>query len=179
MKLKTILITFAAVAVAAGAFAQNPMPRKGHRQTGMPVNSQAATTAEQSLSQAISLMTAALPIYDGYRVKSIHQAHQALVILEKATAPGRTPRQKPQVKDHVPSKHAHAKYTADQIAASQNQMNQGLQALQAASNALASAGSNKRTMNAAAKVQTAISDAATALSIHANGANRRGKQIQP
>lgn len=172
MKLATLTISSLVVVLACTAAAQTRQTRV-QKETKPVFNTQALSATQADLSAAISSMTSALPIYDGDRVKSIHFAHRALLIIDHQLSGGKSaPRQKPAAHDHVPSKTAHAKYTPSQIASSQAAMNQGLQSLNKAmtdyQSAVAVRTTNKGVTNAANMISQAISEANQAIAIHAH-----------
>ena len=170
MKLATLSASILVIACCGIASAQG-RPR-ARQATAKPVfNSQALAATQADLVAAISSMTSALPIYDGDRVKSIHLAHRALLIVDHEIAGNKAAaRQTPKVHDHVPSKNAHVKYTPQQVAASQAAMNQGLQSLnKAASDYQAAAGgasANKGASKAYGFIGQAIGEANAAIAIH-------------
>ncbi len=172
-RVKSILaiIALATVGLQSAALAQTPNPRRPHARPAA-TNPQALAALQTDLTSAINSMTGALPIYDGFRVKSIHAAHRALVIVDRAIAGTQAMvRPKPTVRDHVPSNRAHAKYTQQQIAASQTAMQQGLAALtQAQADLNAAASGGKKAMAVSQDLQRAVADANTALNIHSGGA---------
>ena len=157
--------------VAATATAQG---NYRHRTTAptIPANGQALSALQQDLVTAIEAMKSALPIYDGNRVRAINQAHQTLLIVDKAlSGVNAVKRIKPTVTDHVASSSAHTKYTAKQIEASQASMKKGYAALQQAwKDMQAAAGSNpnRQAINASKHLQTAQTEANTAINIHAS-----------
>ena len=174
MKIANLTLTVLAIAACSATYAQGkPRMREA---TARPVfNAQALAAVQSDLGSALAAMTSALPIYDGDRVKSIHFAHRALVIVDGELAGGKAAfRKQPKVRDHVPSKTAHAKYTPQQIAASQTAMNQGLQYLQKAASDYQTAtggvtgtSANSRVTKAAGLIGQAIGEATAAIAIHA------------
>ena len=104
MKIANLTLTVLAIAACSATYAQGkPRMREA---TARPVfNAQALAAVQSDLGSAIAAMTSALPIYDGDRVKSIHFAHRALVIVDGELAGGKAAfRKQPKVRDHVPSK---------------------------------------------------------------------------
>ena len=170
----TIAVSFG-LTLATIAPAQVIIQRHGHKNVIRTTTINPALTALQGdLISAITSMKAALPIYDGNRVRAIHATHNALVLVDHAMlGPKASARVRPTVSDNVKFKQAHAKYSADQIAASQANMQNGLGYLQAAWKDLQTAvGSNPN--NAGLRVgddlQKAVAEANAALALHANKA---------
>lgn len=167
MKLTTVLVALSLTAIGFCQATQpiQRVPRPHVRRQAQTANPQALATIQSSLAAAIQSMTSALPIYDGYRVKSIHAAHKALMIVDRMISGANVQvRPKPTVHDHVKSTKAHSRYSQQQIASSQAAMQQGLADLQQALSGPAITG--KQASKAAALVQTAITDATTAIQIH-------------
>ena len=125
MKLNRIFVALMLVIACAGAQAQvnHGGQRKGqHRNPTAPViapNPQSLSALQNDLSTAIQYMEAALPIYDGNRVKAIHAAHRALAIVDKAINANAGPRNMSKAKDHVASGSAKGKYNNESISQSQ------------------------------------------------------------
>jgi len=164
------------MSLASASQAQVIIQQKGHRKV---IRSNATTQVNPSLSalqtdliSAITAMKAALPIYDGNRVRSIHAAHNALVIVDHALLGAKASfRAKPMVNDNVRFKTAHSRYSSDQIAASQSQMQSGLSYLQSAWKDLQNAvGANPNTsgLKVGDDLQTAAAEATAAIALHAN-----------
>ncbi len=171
MKLNRILIGVLVIAsLGASAGAQQTTVRQRQHTTMTAANPQALAALQKDLIAAIQAMTSALPIYDGNRVHSIHAAHQALMIVDRAiSGKNAVVRTKPQVNDKVGSKGAHAKYTAQQISQSQGNMQTGLNALnQAVKDLQTAAGSapNKQATNVSTHLNTAISECNKAIALH-------------
>jgi len=171
-QLRPFLALLIAASLAAMTQAQTIIVRGGHRHQTSPVVGQALSALQQDLILAISDMKAALPIYDGNRVRSIHAAHQTLLIVDRAISGAKAPaRQRPDVNDKVGSAHAKEKYSVQQLFTSQTTMRQGLKALQQAWKDMQVAeGStpNKQGLKASADLQKAITEANTAIGLHAN-----------
>ena len=178
MKFNRVCLAIALAALlAVGAGAQgvrgtgqrrNTLPNTGG--TSVPANPASLSALQSDLTSAIQAMEAALPIYDGYRVKSIHAAHRALGIVDRAITKGAAARPASKARDHVPSSGAHNRYSSQQIAQSQANMRQGLTALsQAMKDLQSAAGSNpnKHAVEVRNLLTKAIQDANTAISIHA------------
>jgi hypothetical protein len=171
MKLNRIFFAML-LALSVTALATAQAPAKQHRRPGVVAasNSQALASLQKDLIAAIQSMSQALPIYDGNRVRSIHAAHRALVVVDHAIlGANATQRQKPTVHDNVQFKQAHTKYTSQQIAQSQANMEQGLAALnQAMKDFQAAVGStpNKAGTKVAGHLQTSMSEANKAISMH-------------
>ena len=168
--MKTIRTILVALAVSSALLASAQVHRT--RTTVAPNNGAALTALQNDLQGAITQMEAALPIYDGYRVKSIHAAHEALGIVDKViSGAGASARPMSTAKDHIPSGTAKHKYTPQQLASSQADMQQGLNSLQGAAGAFQTAmqgqSSTKRSQRLSSLIQKAITDATTALNIHA------------
>lgn len=177
MKLNRILLGTAVVAaLTSGAVAQvrgtgQHRPRAHSGTVVRPANSQALAALQSDLAAAIQSMEAALPIYDGYRVKSIHATHRALGIVDKALVTNAAARQASKAKDHIPSGNARGRYNSEQISQSQSNMRQGLAALMTAEKDLqAAAGSNpnKQALEVQKLIAKAVQDANTAVNIHAS-----------
>lgn len=161
------------IALLVAVSAQSPVTR-GQRLPGsgavVPANAQALSALQNDLATAIQSMEAALPIYDGYRVKSIHAAHRALAIVDHSINRNATTRPASKATDTVKSHQAHSKYNQQQIAQSQQDMEQGLAALnQAQKDLQAAAGSNpnKHAYQVQKLIAKAIQDATTAIGLHA------------
>ncbi|MDR3692190.1 MAG: hypothetical protein P4L46_22605 [Fimbriimonas sp.] len=178
MKLIRSLMLVSLVATIVGTAGAQSSIRRGHAHnsvtTSNPAVTQAISSLQQDLIAAVAAMKAALPIYEGNRVRSIHAAHASLVIVDHVMyGKNAAVRPKPSVTDHVAAKHAKSKYTAQQIEASQESMKQGLAALQAAVKDLQVAEGNTPNRQGAIvsnHLQKAIQDATTAISLHANQA---------
>ena len=164
--IRTALALLITASLAASAAAQHGRIHI----TGAPANPQALAALQQDLINAIETMKSALPIYDGNRVRSIHQAHEALVIVDRAIAGANAVvRAKPTASDTIASKTAHTKYTPQQIAASQATMRKGYAALQQAYKDLqVAAGSNpnQKAINVNKHLQTAGTEATKAIALH-------------
>ena len=158
--------------VAASASAQGGNRRRIVTPPAVPANPQALSALQQDLITAIDSMKSALPIYDGNRVRAIHQAHQTLQIVDKAiSGVNALKRAMPAVTDHVPSGTAHAKYNSQEIQTSQASMRKGLAALQQAWKDMQSAAGsnpNRQAINASKHLQTSQSEASTAIALHAS-----------
>ncbi len=169
MKLARFALAMAAgLAVAAMASAQYV---QGGRTYGPVVTSKALLALQRDLITAIQDMKAGLPIYDGDRVRSLHAAHAALVIVDSAISGNKIKRPALNVKDDQPSGRAHEKYAKEQIAQSQVQMRQGYAALQQAWNDLeAAVGStpNQKGKRVAIQLQNAGAEAQKAIALHAS-----------
>lgn len=167
MKLATLTITSLLI---AGSCVSSAQLQHARRQTKPTFNTQALAATQSDLIAAISSMTSALPIYDGNRVRSIHLAHRALVMIDRQLSGAQTQQRKaPMVRDHIASKTAHSKYTPQQIAASQAAMNQGLQSLnKAASDYQVAAGNTnaKGPVAAFGFINQSIREANAAIAIH-------------
>ena len=168
-----------ALAVAFGFAAVAPAQviiRHGHRPTVIsgPTNQTGLNAIQSDLISAIGSMKSALPIYDGNRVRAIHAAHNALVLVDHAIAGARAAkRPSPTVTDHVKFANAKSKYNQQQIAASQTSMEEGLNYLKLAYRDLeATVGStpNKQGIKAGELIQKSEREAATALALHGNRA---------
>jgi len=169
--IRTALALMIVAAFAGTATAQTNI-RHGHNyMTGAPANRQALAALQQDLINAIETMKSALPIYDGNRARSIHQAHEALVIVDRAIAGANAVvRPKPTATDNIASKTAHTKYTQQQIVASQATMRKGYAVLQQAYKDLqvaAGANPNQKAVNVNTHLQTAGSEATKAIALHA------------
>jgi hypothetical protein len=163
------LVLFASVAIAA--FGQSNYARGRNRSNVIPPNPQALATMQVDLTNAIEAMKVALPIYDGDRVKSIHEAHEALLIVDQAKdGINAIVRVKPNPKDNVTSASAHSKYTKDQIVSSQTTMRKAYKLLQQAWKDLQLASGskpNKKAVSAANHLLAAGTEANKAIAIHA------------
>jgi hypothetical protein len=174
MKVNRYFVALFLVAAACGAFAQTtPVthPKGQHHSPGMAANPQALAALQTDLAAAIQSMETALPIYDGNRVRSIHAAHRALAIVDKAINVGATARPASTAKDHVPSSSAKGKYSNESIAQSQTNMRQGLGSLGSAQKDLqAAAGStpNKHALEVQKLLNKAVSEATTAIGLHSS-----------
>ena len=178
MKLnRNIVVLFFVTAIVSGATAQvnqGVHPRGQHRNPttqGTPANPQALAALQTDLTTAIQAMETALPIYDGNRVRSIHAAHRALALVDKAIKLNATARPASKAKDHIPSGTAHGKYNAQAIAQSQTNMRQGLGSLTSAQKDLqTAAGStpNKHAFEVQKLLSKAISEANTAIGLHSS-----------
>jgi hypothetical protein len=165
--MKTLRTFLVAILVSTALMAS----AQGHRSRTVPNNGAALNALQSQLATAVQQMEAALPIYDGYRVKSVHAAHEALVIVDKVISGAHAAVRPPSTaRDMVSSGAAKSKYTAERISASQTHMQNGLNSLEAAANAFQSAmtgqASTKRSEKLAALLQRAITNARTSLDLH-------------
>jgi hypothetical protein len=164
------------VAIAACASAQtNGIIQKGRRHnpttTGTPANPQALAALQGDLAAAIQAMEAALPIYDGNRVRSIHAAHHALAVVDKSINLNAAARPASKAKDHIASGTAHSHYKNESITQSQTNMRNGLASLTTAQRDLqAAAGStpNKHALEVQKLLTKAVAEANTAISLHSS-----------
>jgi hypothetical protein len=161
------------ISVAGSASAQiGVWHRRGVTTAAVPANPQALNALQQDLITAIESMKAALPIYDGNRVHSIHSAHEALVVVDHAIAGANAPaRQAPKIKSEGAYGTAKSTYSQQQIAVSQANMEKGYAALQQAWKDLqVAAGSNpnQKAVKVSNLLQTAGSEAKKAISLHGN-----------
>jgi hypothetical protein len=178
--MKPIALTISAViALTLGlttvSHAQVQRPNNHRRHAASTTNPQALAALQTDLQNAITSMTSALPIYDGNRVRSIHAAHRALILVDKAISGNRAlVRPKPTVRDHIASGKAKGKFSAQQIAASQAAMQQGLAALtQAQADLTVAAGTNpgKRAYEVNNHLKTAVAEANAAINLHGGATN--------
>ena len=166
--LHSAVAVFAVCSLSTAALSQ----RVRHITTlpAIPANAQALPALQGDLEVAIESMKAALPIYDGYRVRSINQAHETLVLVDRAISGANAARRiKPSVTDHVGSANAHSKYTPQQIQASQTNMRKAADALaQAWKDLQSAAGSNPNQLavKAANHLKLSQTDCGKAISIH-------------
>jgi hypothetical protein len=157
-------------ALSLGANAQGVSAGRHPSRPGTTNAIQALSVLQVDLQSAIQSMTAALPIYDGNRVRAIEAAHRALLIVDKAASKRATVRPAPRVKDSMASGRAHSRYSAAQIGQSQTSMQHGLASLDEATKALQIAvGStpNPQGVKVSEEIQTAIDEATAAIAIHA------------
>ena len=168
--LRPTLALMIVTSIAAGVSAQGVNHRIRQRTGFVPPNPQALVALQTDLNNAIDAMKLGLPIYDGFRVRSIHATHSALVLADTAINGAKAfHRVLPNVKDHISSGTAHSKFTPQQIAASQANMRKGYAFLQQATKDLeAAAGSkpNSKAIRAAADIKVASSEATMAISLH-------------
>lgn len=175
MKLNRIFVALLFVAaVASGSLAQTVRQAGQHRApigTMTPANPRALAALQTDLTAAIRAMETALPIYDGNRVRSIHAAHRALVLVDKAINRNATARPASKAKDHVASGTARSQYNNESMAQSQMNMRQGLGSLASAQKDLqAAAGStpNKHAFEVQKLLNKAVSEANTAIGLHSS-----------
>ena len=136
------------------------------------LNANAVRALQSDLVSAIGSMDQALPIYDGFRARSMGHARRALMIVDNVISGGRS-FNRPAIseRDTIASKEAHSKYSVSQIAQSQTLMRSGLRYLNASLNDLRLATNGvlgKKGERCQAAIQTAIGDANTAIGLHAN-----------
>ncbi|HLK17261.1 MAG TPA: hypothetical protein VKT78_20825 [Fimbriimonadaceae bacterium] len=146
-------------------------PRHPVGPAGVAPNPQSLSALQNDLSTAIQYMEAALPIYDGNRIKSIHAAHRALALVDKAINANAAPRNMSKAKDHIPSGSAKGRYNNESIAQSQTNMRQGLSFLTAAQKDLqGAAGSNpnKQAFEVQKLIGKAVTEANTAINLHSS-----------
>jgi len=172
MKIIRLMLALMIVAAfAAPAPAQNVVRRGRPNIAAVPPNPRSLVALQQDLINAIESMKAALPIYDGDRVRAIHAAHAALVIVDREiNGPNGATRTVPTVKDSVKSGSAHTQYSAQQISDSQASMRKGLSTLQQSMSDLKGAtGSNpnQKGVRVSNHIRLAIAEASKAISIHA------------
>jgi hypothetical protein len=172
MKLARLtLALLTAVALAAAAPAQTYYHGR-QRNAVVPPNAQSLAALQQDLINAIEAMKTALPIYDGNRVRSIHAAHAALVIVDREiNGPKGATRALPVVNDGVKSASAKSQYNGEQISASQTNMQKGLAALQQAMKDLVGAtGSNpnQKGIRVSNHLKIATAEATKAISLHSS-----------
>ena len=171
--LRPTLALMIVISVTASATAQIGVWRKrGNTTVTVPANPQALSALQQDLINAIEAMKSALPIYDGNRIHSIREAHAALLIVDRAIAGANTQaRPALKLKDEAASATAKTTYSAQQISASQANMQKGYSALeQAWKDLVIAAGSspNQKAYSVAKHVETAGSEASKAISLLAN-----------
>jgi hypothetical protein len=134
------LVVIAIAGIYAFAPAQVTIVGRHHRVQTDSANRTGLFLVQQDLMKAIEAMKVALPIYDGYRVKSVGTAHRGLVYLNHALMGARAPEvRKPEIFDTTRSKAAHVRYSKTQIALSQSQMQAGSQYLSKAATDLQNA----------------------------------------
>jgi hypothetical protein len=167
--MKILRLTLALLVVASIAAAAPAQVIRGGRRNGpaVPPNPQALVALQSDLIKAIESMKTALPIYDGNRVRSIHAAHAALVIVDREiNGPSGATRPVPSVKDGE----KRSKYTPSEVTGSQTNMRNALSLLKQGTVDLTGAtGSNPNQKGAKvrAHLQVAISEATIAIQLHA------------
>lgn len=172
MKIRTLTSSVLALVIVGVCCAQSSIgiqPQTGvvrHNLAGHHgnFNSAAVDALEADLTAARRAMSSALPIYEGHRAKSMEIVHRAIRIVDKREGEAVAP-----VKDHVHHTMARKKYSADQIAASQAEMNQGLGSLNQALtdlNAVAAGNKGKAVQNMSKLISAAIAQAQTAITLY-------------
>jgi len=167
MKILRLTLAMLVVASFIAAAPAQVVIRGGRRVPAVPPNPQSLMALQQDLINAIESMKTALPIYDGNRVRSIHAAHAALVIVDREiNGPKAATRTLPTVKDGG----KRSDYTSGQITGSQTNMRNGYAGLQQALKDLVGAmGSNpnQKGLRVKAHIQTASAEATNAIQLHA------------
>jgi hypothetical protein len=168
MKILRLALALLIVATFAAAAPAQVIVRRGRQvSAAVPPNPQSLAALQQDLINAIEAMKSGLPIYNGNRVRSIHAAHAALVIVDREiNGPNGATRQVPSVKDGE----KRSKYTASEVTGSQTNMRNGYAALQQALIDLSGAtGSNPNQKGAKvrAHILNASAEAKTAIQLHA------------
>jgi hypothetical protein len=168
MKILRLMLALLVVASFAATAPAQVIIHRGRRNVpAVPPNPQGLVALQQDLIKAIESMKSALPIYDGNRVRSIHAAHAALVIVDREiNGPTGATRPVPTVKDGE----KRSKYTPSEVTGSQTNMRNALALLQQGTKDLSAAtGSNPNQKGAKvrAHLQVAISEATIAIQLHA------------
>ena len=175
MKLiRNIVAVLLVAAVASSALAQTtpvttPKARKGNQATtGAPANPEALAALQSDLVAAVQAMEAALPIYKGNRVNSIHAAQQALKIVDKAINKNAPARAASKATDQA-APGTKGKNNSQAIKQSQTNMRQGLASLTTAQKDLqtaAGAATKKQAVQVRNLLTKAMSAANAAIGPH-------------
>jgi hypothetical protein len=167
-----VIAVLSSVLLGASSSAEAAPKNPGQKPNASQKHRDQLTVAQKELAQAHRLMSRALPIYKGHRVLSMDWTKVARGYIGIARQPGNNLPQSrgPQLDA---SSEKQSRFTAEQIARSQDLMRRALKALQAAATSLEKATApNAQALNVARSATlSAISECQTAIALYPSAPN--------